>query len=172
MINADLKQIKAVIFDVDGVLSKSTISLGSDGEPQRTVNIKDGYAMQFAVKCGIHLAILSGAKTESLRWRYERLGIKDVFLGADVKIKFYDDFKKKYNLKDENIIFVGDDIPDFQIMKICGLPCCPADAVPEIKAISKYISFVKGGEGVARDILEQILKAQNLWMKDHSAFGW
>ena len=172
MINADLKQIKAVIFDVDGVLSKSTISLGSDGEPQRTVNIKDGYAMQFAVKCGIHLAILSGAKTESLRWRYERLGIKDVVLGADVKIKFYDDFKKKYNLKDENIIFVGDDIPDFQIMKICGLPCCPADAVPEIKAISKYISFVKGGEGVARDILEQILKAQNLWMKDHSAFGW
>jgi len=172
MINADLKQIKAVIFDVDGVLSKSTISLGSDGEPQRTVNIKDGYAMQFAVKCGIHLAILSGAKTESLRWRYERLGIKDVVLGADVKIKFYDDFKKKYNLKDENIIFVGDDIPDFQIMKICGLPCCPADAVPEIKAISKYISFVKGGEGVARDILEQILKAQDLWMKDHSAFGW
>ena len=139
MINADLKQIKAVIFDVDGVLSKSTISLGSDGEPQRTVNIKDGYAMQFAVKCGIHLAILSGAKTESLRWRYERLGIKDVVLGADVKIKFYDDFKKKYNLKDENIIFVGDDIPDFQIMKICGLPCCPADAAPEIKEKAKQM---------------------------------
>ena len=172
MINADLKLIKAVIFDVDGVLSKQTITLGADGEPLRTVNIKDGYAMQFAVKCNLHIAILSGAKNEAIRSRYERLGIKDIVLGADVKINFYNEFKNKYGLLDENIIFVGDDIPDFEIMSICGLPCCPADAAPEIKAVAKYISSANGGEGVARDVLEQVLKAQNLWMKDNTAFGW
>ena len=172
MINADLKIIKAVIFDVDGVLSKQTISLGTDGEPQRTVNIRDGYAMQLAVKRNLRIAILTGAKTEAIKQRYERLGITDIILGADVKIKFYEEFKIKYKLKDENIIFVGDDIPDYQIMSVCGLPCCPADAAPEIKALSKYISSINGGDGVARDILEQVLKAKNLWMNDHTAFGW
>ena len=172
MINYDLKLVKAVIFDVDGVLSKQTITLGQDGEPQRTVNIKDGYAMQYAVKCGLHLAILSGAKTESLRSRYERLGIQDIVLGADVKIRFYEEFKSNYKLQDNNIIYVGDDIPDFEVMNKCGLPCCPSDAAYEIKAISKYISTVNGGEGVARDIIEQVLKAQGMWMKDNTAFGW
>lgn len=172
MINADLTRIKAIIFDVDGVLSKQTITLGQDGEPLRTVNIKDGYAMQYAVKCNLLLAIISGARTEAIRYRYERLGIKDVVLGADVKVKFYNEFKEKYGLEDENVIFVGDDIPDFEVMRLCGLPCCPADAAHEIKEISKYISSANGGEGVARDILEQVLKAQNLWMKDSTAFGW
>lgn len=172
MINYDLKLVKAVIFDVDGVLSKQTITLGQDGEPQRTVNIKDGYAMQYAVKCGLHLAILSGAKTESLRSRYERLGIQDIVLGADVKIRFYEEFKSNYKLQDNNIIYVGDDIPDFEVMNKCGLPCCPSDAAYEIKAISKYISPVNGGEGVARDIIEQVLKAQGVWMKENTAFGW
>jgi len=172
MINADLTQIKAIIFDVDGVLSKQTVTLGQDGEPLRTVNIRDGYAMQYAVKCNLLLAIISGAKTEAIRYRYERLGIKDVVLGADVKVKFYKEFKRKYGLKDENVIFVGDDIPDFEVMRMCGLPCCPADAAHEIKEISKYISSAIGGEGVARDVLEQVLKAQNLWMKDSTAFGW
>jgi 3-deoxy-D-manno-octulosonate 8-phosphate phosphatase (KDO 8-P phosphatase) len=172
MINSDLKLIKAIIFDVDGVLSKQTITLGSDGEPQRTVNIKDGYAMQYAVKCGLHLAILSGAKTESLRYRYERLGIKDIVLGADVKVRFYENFKDKHHLLDDNIIYVGDDIPDYEVMKQCGLPCCPADAAHEIKNVAKYISTIKGGEGVARDIIEQVLKAKGLWMKDNVAFGW
>ncbi len=172
MINYDLKLVKAVIFDVDGVLSKQTITLGQDGEPQRTVNIKDGYAMQYAVKCGLHLAILSGAKTESLRSRYERLGIQDIVLGADVKIRFYEEFKSNYKLQDNNIIYVGDDIPDFEVMNKCGLPCCPSDAAYEIKAVSKYISTVNGGEGVARDIIEQVLKAQGMWMKDNTAFGW
>jgi 3-deoxy-D-manno-octulosonate 8-phosphate phosphatase (KDO 8-P phosphatase) len=172
MINFDLKTIKAVFFDVDGVLSRQTITLHPDGDPLRTVNIKDGYALQYAVKCGLHVAIISGAKTESLRLRYERLGVKDVILGADIKIKYYNELKQKLNLKDEEIIFVGDDIPDYEVMQLCTLPCCPSDAAPEIKAVSKYISPFPGGEGVARDIIEQVLKAQGKWMHDHTAFGW
>jgi len=172
MINFDLKTIKAVFFDVDGVLSRQTITLHPDGDPLRTVNIKDGYALQYAVKCGLQVAIISGAKTESLRLRYERLGVKDVILGADIKIKYYNELKQKLNLKDEEIIFVGDDIPDYEVMQLCALPCCPSDAAPEIKAVSKYISPFPGGEGVARDIIEQVLKAQGKWMHDHTAFGW
>ena len=172
MINFDLKTIKAVFFDVDGVLSRQTITLHPDGDPLRTVNIKDGYALQYAVKCGLHVVIISGAKTESLRLRYERLGVKDVILGADIKIKYYNELKQKLNLKDEEIIFVGDDIPDYEVMLLCALPCCPSDAAPEIKAVSKYISPFPGGEGVARDIIEQVLKAQGKWMHDHTAFGW
>ena len=172
MINYDLKKIRAIFFDVDGVLSRQTITLHEDGTPLRTVNIQDGYALQFAVKCGLDIAIISGAKTESIRKRYEGLGIKNVILGADVKLQYYQSLKQQLNLTDNDIIFVGDDIPDYEIMKECALPCCPADAAPEIKSIAKYISPVSGGDGVARDIIEQVFKAQGKWMRDHSAFGW
>lgn len=172
MINYDLTQIKAVIFDVDGVLSKETITQDNDGNPMRTVNIKDGYAIQHAVKSGLLIAIITGAKTEAVRKRYESLGVKEIHIGAKVKISIYKDLLDKYNIKDEEIIYVGDDIPDYEIMKHCGLPCCPADAAPEIKSISKYISHKNGGEGCGRDILEQVLKSKGLWMQDATAFGW
>lgn len=172
MINYDLTQIKAVIFDVDGVLSKETITQDNDGNPMRTVNIKDGYAIQHAVKSGLLIAIITGAKTEAVRKRYESLGVKEVHIGAKVKISIYKDLLDKYSIKDEEIIYVGDDIPDYEIMKHCGLPCCPADAAPEIKSISKYISHKNGGEGCGRDILEQVLKSKGLWMQDATAFGW
>ncbi|MBR4366961.1 MAG: HAD hydrolase family protein [Bacteroidaceae bacterium] len=172
MINYDLSKIKAVFFDVDGVLSRQTINLSTDGVPQRTVNIKDGYAMQHAVKCGLKLAIISGARTESTRVRYEGLGLTDIILGASVKILAYNQLCEKYGLKDEEVVFMGDDIPDYEVMCRCGLPCCPADAASEIKSVSKYVSDRNGGEGCARDVLEQILKAQNLWMHNAEAFGW
>lgn len=172
MINYDLTKIKAIFFDVDGVLSCETITQHPNGDPMRTVNIKDGYAMQLAVKCGLHLAIITGGKTEAVRVRYEGLGLKDVILGAAVKIKTYDELKTKYNLKDEEILYMGDDIPDYEVMSVCGLPCCPADAAPEIKAVSKYISHKNGGMGCARDVVEQVLKAQGLWMSNSKAFGW
>lgn len=172
MINYDLTKIKALAFDVDGVLSAETIVLHPNGEPMRTVNIKDGYALQLAVKMGLHVAIITGGKTEAVRKRYEGLGIPDVYIGCSVKIKTYDDFLNKYGLKDEEVLYMGDDIPDYEIMKRCGCPCAPSDAAPEIKELSVYISHHKGGHGCGRDIVEQVLRAKGLWLKDEKAFGW
>lgn len=172
MINYDLKKIKALVFDVDGVLSAETIYLHPNGEPMRTVNIKDGYALQLAVKCGLHVAIITGGNTEAVRKRYEGLGIKDVYLAAAVKTKEYAHFKEKHGLKDEEILYMGDDIPDYEVMSLCGLPCCPADAAPEIKEVAAYISHRNGGYGCGRDVVEQVLRAHGKWMSHEAAFGW
>jgi 3-deoxy-D-manno-octulosonate 8-phosphate phosphatase (KDO 8-P phosphatase) len=172
MIDYDLKKIKAIIFDIDGVLSSSTIQMNDKGEPIRTVNIKDGYSIQLAVKCGIKIAIITGGKGEAIIERYRGLGVKDIYTSASVKTREYADFVQKYNLSDEEVIYMGDDIPDYEVMKICGVPCCPADAVPEIKTIAKYISHVNGGQGCGRDVIEQVLKAQDKWMSHAHAFGW
>ena len=172
MINYDLSKIRAIFFDVDGVLSCETITQHPNGEPMRTVNIKDGYAMQHAVKCGLLLAIISGGKTEAVAKRYHGLGITEVHLGVKVKLLLYNELKEKYQLSDEEIAYVGDDIPDYEVLTKCGLPCCPSDAAPEIKDVCTYISHKEGGKGCARDILEQILKTQNLWMHNNTAFGW
>lgn len=172
MINYDLRKIRALVFDVDGVLSSQTISLAPSGEPMRTVNIHDGYALQHAVKCGVIVAIISGAKTDAVRVRFEGLGLNDIVLGAAVKIQSYEDLLSKYGLSDDEVLYMGDDIPDYEIMRRCGLPCCPADAAQEIKDISRYISPLKGGEGCGRDVIEQVLKVQGKWMHDDSAFGW
>ena len=172
MINYDLTQIKALFFDVDGVLSCETIQMSADGDPIRTVNIKDGYAIQFAVKCGLHIAIITGGKTEAVRSRYEKLGVKDVYLGASIKTVQYEELLKKYDLKPEEVLYMGDDIPDYEVLKLVGLPCCPADACPEIKSICKYISHKEGGYGCGRDVIEQVLRAQGKWMTHGEAFGW
>lgn len=172
MINYDLKKVRAVIFDIDGVLSANTITLHPEGEPMRTVNIKDGYAMQLAVKQGLHIAIMTGADVKSIRMRYEKLGVKDIFTGCSVKIQVYEKFLADNALSDEEVIFVGDDIPDYEVMSRCGCPCCPADACPDIKRVSRYVSNQNGGYGVGRDILEQVLRAQGKWLADKKAFGW
>jgi len=170
-INYDLSKIKAFLFDVDGVLSSSNIPLHPSGEPMRMINIKDGYAMQLAVKQGYELGVITGGNTQAVKIRFENLGLKHIYMKSSVKIHDYNDFMKKTNLLPEEVVFVGDDIPDYEVMQQAGLPVCPADAVPEIKAISRYISTKNGGDGVARDIIEQVMKAQGKWMKDH-AFGW
>ncbi len=172
MINYDLDKVKAIIFDVDGVLSRQTITLSSSGEPLRTVNIKDGYAIQLAQKSGLRIAILTGGKSEATRIRYAGLGVEDLYLGCAVKIKAYDEFLEKYSLTDAEVIYVGDDIPDYEVMRRCGCPCCPADACPDIKAISNYVSSRNGGDGVGRDVVEQVLRAQGKWLSDAKAFGW
>lgn len=172
MINYDLRKIKAIIFDVDGVLSCETISLSSGGEPLRTANIKDGYAIQLAQKLGIRIAIMTGGSTEAVRVRYEALGLKDIYMGCAVKIETYKKFVNKYGYQNDEIIYVGDDIPDYEVMRAAGCPCCPKDACLEIKDICIYVSSREGGKGCGRDIIEQVLRAQDKWMSDAKAFGW
>lgn len=172
MINYDLKKIKALIFDVDGVLSSETIFLHPNGEPMRTVNIKDGYALQFAIKSDVLIAVITGGNTEAVFKRFESLGIKNIYMGASLKVNEYEDFKAKYGLHDDEILYMGDDIPDYEVMQRCGLPCCPSDAVPEIKSVSVYISHRTGGNGCVRDVIEQVLRAQGIWMSNEKAFRW
>ena len=172
MINYDLNKIKAIIFDIDGVLSSETITLSPAGEPLRTVNIKDGYAIQLAMKLGLRIVILTGAKTSSLRVRYEGLGVEDIYIGCAVKIETYDAFLKKYGLTDEEVMYMGDDIPDLEIMRRVGCPVCPKDACPEIKAVCLYVSDKIGGHGCGRDVIEQTLRAQGKWVMNAKAFGW
>ena len=172
MINYELKKIKAIVFDVDGVLSLNTIAMDSEGVPVRTMNIKDGYAIQLAVKLGLKIALMTGGRNEEIRKRYAYLGVQDVFLNCKVKLNTWDTYLKENNLQPEEIIYVGDDIPDYEIMQRAGCPCCPKDACADIKAISTYISDCNGGMGVARDIIEQVLRAQEKWLKSAKAFGW
>ena len=173
-INYDLKKIKALLFDVDGVLSANVIPMSHEGEPMRTVNIKDGYAIHLAAKQGVLLGIISGGKTEAVRRRFCSLGIpdEDIYLGSSIKIHDYRDFRDRHGLADEEILYVGDDIPDVEVMRTCGLSCCPKDAAPEVKAVARYISHADGGYGCGRDIVEQVLKVHGLWMADEKAFGW
>ena len=172
MINYDLTKIKAIIFDIDGVLSTETIQMDSNGEPLRTINIKDGYAIQLAQKVGLRIVILTGGYSEPIRLRYEKLGVENIYMRCLVKIKVYDEFLSEYGLNDDEVIYVGDDIPDYEIMKRCGCPCCPADACADIKKISRYISTKSGGYGCGREIVEQVLRAQQKWLSCEKAFGW
>lgn len=172
MIDYDLNKIKAFIFDVDGVLSCETTTMGADGIPLRTVNIKDGYALQLAVKLGYKIAIITGAGVEAIRVRYEGLGIKEVHLKSGVKLPIYEKLLETWNLSPEETLFMGDDLPDYEVMCRCGLPCCPKDAADEIKQAAKYICYKKGGKGCAREVIEQVLRAQNKWVLDKVAFGW
>ena len=172
MINYDLRKIRAIIFDVDGVLSAETIPLAPDGLPMRTVNIKDGYALQLAVKLGLRMAIITGANVPSVRVRYEGLGLTDVYTGCSVKIRTYEEFVQKYGLANDEVMYMGDDVPDLEVMRRVGCPVCPADACTEVKEASIYISQRRGGQGCARDVIEQVLRAQGLWQMNATAFGW
>lgn len=172
MIHYDLKKIRALAFDVDGVLSTNNVLLLEGGQPCRTANIKDGYALQLAVKCGLEVAIITGAKSPSVRTRYEGLGIQNIFMGTSVKIKKYEEWLASKSLQHDEVLYMGDDIPDYEVMQRCGLPCCPADAAADIKAIARYISPYDGGRGCVRDVIEQVLRAQGHWMTSAKAFGW
>lgn len=172
MIDYDLTKIKALVFDVDGVLSDTTMSMDSNGIPMRTVNTKDGYAIQLAVKLGLHIVILTGGNSPSIAKRYEGLGVKEVHLSAGVKIEKFREVTERLGLKEDEVLYMGDDIPDYEVMQVCGLPCCPSDAVAEIQQTARYVSPYSGGKGCARDVIEQVLRAQGLWKMDKVAFGW
>ena len=170
-INYDLTKIRAFIFDIDGVLSPSSIPLHPSGEPMQIINTKDGYAMQLAAKKGYILGLITGGESVSIRTRFESLGFSYIYTKSKNKINDFRNFLQKTGLDLDEICYVGDDIPDFEIMQMVGLSACPADAVSEIKEISHYISSIPGGRGVGRDIIEQVLKVQGKWMQD-DAFDW
>ncbi|WP_313115249.1 KdsC family phosphatase [Aequorivita sediminis] len=159
-----LKNINTFIFDVDGVLTDGSIQVNTQGEMFRTMNVKDGYALKTAVDKGFNVCVISGGSNEGVRVRLQNLGIKDVFLGAHNKTEILDNYLKTHNLKKENILYMGDDLPDYEVMQEVGLPACPQDAVPEIKNISKYVSHKKGGKGCVRDVIEQVLKVHGKWL--------
>ena len=159
----NLKNISTFIFDIDGVLTDGSVILEPSGDQTRTMNIKDGYALQLAVKRGYKVAIISGGKNEIVRKRFSGLGIHDVFMGASKKLDSFDELKLTYGLENEEIAYMGDDIPDYEIMSKIGLPTCPNDAATEIKQISQYISPILGGKGCVRDIIEKVMRAQDKW---------
>lgn len=171
-IDYDLTAIRGIAFDIDGVLSPSTIPMGADGYPCRMVNIKDGYAMQLAVKTGLDIAIITGADTEAIAHRYFSLGIKEVHLKAALKLPVLEEWMLRCGLSAHEVAYVGDDIPDIPAMLNVGLPVTPADAATDVRAIARFITKAEGGYGVARELIEEILKAKGLWMTSEEAFGW
>jgi 3-deoxy-D-manno-octulosonate 8-phosphate phosphatase (KDO 8-P phosphatase) len=158
-----LKSIKAFIFDVDGVLSKDTLPLDENGDPVRTANIKDGFAIRHALQNGFIIAIITGANTQRVKLRYKKLGVEHIYLNSFNKTECLEDFCAKTAIKKVEILYMGDDLVDFKIMQEVGVATCPLDAVPEIKAISQYISDKNGGETCVRDVIEQVMRSQQKW---------
>lgn len=169
-INYDLTKIKALLFDVDGVISKPVMQL-LNGVPQRTLYVKDSYSIQLAVKKGLIIGIVSGGHSEEMYESLRRLGVYEIRMRAGNKSEHIENILSMYSLKSEEVLYMGDDIPDYHALQMVGLPCCPADADHEIKQICKYISERPGGMGCVRDVIEQVLRAQNLWMNE-DAFHW
>lgn len=166
-----LRNITTFIFDYDGVLTNGQVIIMPDGDQLRTANVRDGYALQLARKLGYNIAIISGGNSESMRKRFLSLNVTDVFLGVDKKIAVFNSYLESKNLSREEVIFMGDDIPDYHLMEAAGVSACPSDASEEIKLLANYISHFKGGEGCVRDVIEQVLKVQGKWM-NHGAFEW
>ena len=160
------KAIKTFVFDIDGVLTDGTLLILKDEQMARRMNIKDGYALQLAVKKGYRVVILSGGTSQEAKERLQRLKLTDVFMQVENKHQFLKEYVTENNLSWNEILFMGDDIPDYNCMLLAALACCPADAAPEIRSISKYISVYKGGEGCVRDVIEKVLKLNGNWDLD------
>jgi 3-deoxy-D-manno-octulosonate 8-phosphate phosphatase (KDO 8-P phosphatase) len=158
-----LNTISAFIFDVDGVLTDGTVTVTTSGEMLRKMNIKDGYALKTAVDSGYHVCIISGGSNEGVRLRLEGLGVTAIYLGIQNKVKTLITYLKSQKIDSNNALYMGDDIPDLHVMQLVGLPCCPQDAAPEIKAVSHYVSHKNGGKGAVRDVIEQVMKVQGKW---------
>lgn len=158
-----MNDITTFIFDVDGVLTDGTVHVSQTGEMLREMNIRDGFAMKAAIESDYHVCIISGGSNEGVRIRLRNLGITDIYLGSPDKVETFKEYCDIYNINPEQVLYMGDDIPDYHVMKLVGLPTCPQDASPEIKEISNYISHKNGGKGAVRDVIEQVMKVQDKW---------
>jgi len=166
-----LTRVKAFAFDVDGVFTDSTVMLHPGGSFIRMMNIKDGFAVQHAVKMGFHVAIITGGRSATVKKRFRYLGVKDIYMKSASKTVDFEKFCNHYHLAKENVLYMGDDLPDYEVMKMAGFPCCPSDAAEEIQQISLYVSTREGGKGCVRDVIEQVMRVQGKWMNDW-AFVW
>jgi 3-deoxy-D-manno-octulosonate 8-phosphate phosphatase (KDO 8-P phosphatase) len=158
-----MNDITTFILDVDGVLTDSSVHITSTGEMLRVMNIRDGFAMKAALESGYNVCIISGGNNEGVRIRLRNLGITDIYLGSPDKVETFKEYCEIYQIKPEQVLYMGDDIPDYHVMQLVGLPTCPQDSSPEIKAISNYISHKNGGKGAVRDVIEQVMKVQGKW---------
>jgi len=161
-----LKNISTLVFDVDGVFTDNRVILIPGMDPVRTFSARDGYAMQYAIKKGLRLVIITGGRSESVTERLTEMGVENVFSGVRNKVKKLNEYAAENRIPYEEILYMGDDIPDLKVMELVGLACCPQNAVSEIKNICNYVSPVKGGFGCVRDIIEQTLKVQGKWLDD------
>lgn len=166
-----LKNITTFVFDVDGVFTDGSLIL-VPGEMARVMNVKDGFATQLAVKKGLRLAIITGGSSEIVKERLQGLGIKEVFLKCHDKLSVFNKYLSDNDLKASEVCYMGDDIPDLEVMKIAGLAVCPHDACPEIRAVSDYVSDKDGGKGCVRDVLEQAMKLKGIWLNDEASKQW
>mgnify|MGYP000574728610 FL=1 len=164
-----LPQIKTFIFDVDGVLTDGKILIHTDGELLRSFDTKDGYAIKCALLKGFKVVIITGGRNEAVRERFKELGVFDIYLGAHHKLDAFQDLMDNYDLNPEEILYIGDDVPDIPVMEKVGLGCCPSDAVSDVKAMAAYVSHKKGGEGCVRELIEQVLRVQGKWSLDIGA---
>ncbi len=158
-----LNQIDTFIFDVDGVLTDGTVLLYA-GEVIRSMNSKDSYALQYAAKLGYSIFVITGGDSKEVKVRLEGAGVKEVVLSSVNKVRVYNELSQKYNIDAGKVLYMGDDIPDYELMKMVALPCCPKDSAVEIRQIAKYVSPIDGGKGCVRDIIEQTLRVQGKWM--------
>ena len=158
--------IKTFVFDVDGVLTDGSLLILNDGQMARKMNIKDGYALQLAIKKGYHVMVISGGSLNAVKVRLYKLGIRECFFDVLDKKEMLRDHVQQNHLNWDEILYMGDDIPDLPAMQMVGLPCCPTDAAVEIKKISAYISPYPGGNGCVRDVIEKVLKLNGHWDLD------
>ncbi len=164
-----LTDITTFIFDVDGVFTDGSLLITSDGEMLRKMSVKDGYAIKTAIQKGYHVCIITGGTNDGVRKRLEGLGVTNIFMGAHHKEDPLREFITKYTIDLKNTLYMGDDMPDIPPMKLVGLPTCPQDAIPEVKAVAKYVSHKKGGDACVRDVIEQVLKVRGDWYDNYSA---
>lgn len=157
------KGVTTFVFDIDGVMTDSTVLLLENGLQARQMNIKDGLALQMAMRNGYKVMVISGGTSEPVIRRLQYLGIQEIHLGLLDKLKFFEGIRTQYNLEWTEILYMGDDLPDIPVLEKVGLPCCPEDAVPEVKAVSQYISSASGGKGCVRDVIEKVLKLNGHW---------
>jgi len=161
-----LNQITTFIFDMDGVLTDGSVHVTNTGEMLRIMSIRDGYAIKTAVDLGYRVCIISGGSNPGVKERLQKLGVFDIYFSVPDKVEIFKEFTEENNINPEKVLYMGDDLPDYHVMKLVGLPTCPQDATPEIKTVAKYISHINGGKGCVRDVIEQTLKVQGKWFQN------